>query len=66
MPGERRTERIAASSQNPLRRLAGVCAVMALELGWAAFSPFIERAVEITTDAERELIVERLRAYAAV
>lgn len=44
---------------------ATFCALMALELGWAAFSPFIEMTVGISDPTEREAIVEQLRRRAA-
>lgn len=45
---------------------AQLCAGMALELGWAAFSPFIELAVGVIDDTEREQIVKRIRTFAAM
>ncbi len=43
---------------------ASFCALMALELGWAAFSPFIEMTVGISDPDEREAIVDELRRRA--
>lgn len=45
---------------------AAFCALMALELGWAAFAPFIEMAVGVDDPVEREAIVDRLRLHASI
>ena len=44
---------------------ARFCALMALELGWEAFAPFIKMAAQVSDDRdELEAVVERLRQLA--
>ncbi|MGH1488281.1 MAG: TetR/AcrR family transcriptional regulator [Acidimicrobiales bacterium] len=52
--------------EEPDRQLkAEFAAVMAMELGWAAFAPFIQMAVEADDPADVEDIIARLRSQAA-